>query len=746
VGSYTYVAYEATEGTDVSRGDVSRIWLARVGPGDEGQLIERLAVSPKGEIAAWPSIAEDSDGGIWVAWTACRGGKWAVMASRVEGTRAAGPVRLSRSVGLAGQARAASEGGMVCFVWAECDREGHRVVARIHDGKLGKAFTVYDGRDPVGRPDVHVAARDRLVFAWDECIGGRFAIRCREMVGTQLGAVVTLVDSVDAWEPRIAGLGGNYAVSWHQVPAGRTTGEPGVWLSSGAAPALGLAESETEDTWRVRSVSDAGGAPWIAWTTRVYGFNTRFFAKPLAGGAIDSTTGAYTIDIAMERNFMNTFDCTIGDSLAIVWDYSGSVYLAKIGLEELRAGARGGRGGAAAAAAAAAETSGPGRRGVAAPDGDWEGAATDWTSAGQTTGRRRAGVERRTICYRGDRLGVYFGDCHNHTSFSDGRAYPDMSLALARDARGLDFAAITDHDVSLMPAEFAWIETLSSLVSERGRFAVLYGFEASKGWAQNGFGHWNVLFAGAGRRGGQSGSRVLHFEEGMEPGDLYRFARRGHAIAIPHHVAKRFAPHDWTYFDPVAEPVVEICSLHGVFESHVGNEGKPDMVEGRFIENGLGRGYVFGFVGGSDSHNCFEAARVDQGLTGVYAEDLSPEAIFEAFERRRTFALTGGRVILDFRCDGHLMGEEVVRRTNSAAPLVFEAYAASADSIVSVEVVGGAGVVYAWPGAGGGAAREEVKVSAEIAPPDSQTYYYLRAATAKGDRAWSSPVWIKPRR
>src|SRR5919199_3160652 len=39
---------------------------------------------------------------------------------------------------------------------------------------------------------------------------------------------------------------------------------------------------------------------------------------------------------------------------------------------------------------------------------------------------------------------VYFGDLHNHTAYSDGYGRPEEAYAQLR-ARGLDFAAITDH-------------------------------------------------------------------------------------------------------------------------------------------------------------------------------------------------------------------------------------------------------------------------------------------------------------
>jgi hypothetical protein len=185
-----------------------------------------------------------------------------------------------------------------------------------------------------------------------------------------------------------------------------------------------------------------------------------------------------------------------------------------------------------------------------------------------------------------------------------------------------------------------------------------------------------------------------------------------------------------------------MCSLHGIFESLRGNEGRPDMMEGKFVEDGLARGYVFGFIGGSDSHDCFEAARADQGLAGVYAESLTPEAIFEAVRKRRTFALTGGGVILDFRCNGRLMGEELkVAGGSHPGALTFTGHACSPDSIISLQIMSDRQAVYESRTSG-----PEVSITWEAPAPDSQTYYYLKAATSKGDFAWSSPIWIVPQR
>jgi hypothetical protein len=168
------------------------------------------------------------------------------------------------------------------------------------------------------------------------------------------------------------------------------------------------------------------------------------------------------------------------------------------------------------------------------------------------------------------------------------------------------------------------------------------------------------------------------------------------------------------------------------------------MVEGRFVADALERGYVFGFVGGSDSHNCFKSIEMEQGLTGVYAGSLLTGNILDGITRRRTFALTGGRTILDFRCNGRLMGEELgvaASRVTGNIPLTFAGYACSADSIVSLEIVSGGQVV-----ARSEARLPEARIHWEASIPASRTYYYLRAATATGDLAWSSPIWIVPQR
>jgi len=334
---------------------------------------------------------------------------------------------------------------------------------------------------------------------------------------------------------------------------------------------------------------------------------------------------------------------------------------------------------------------------------------------------------RYTTEYEGAPLNLYFGDYHNHTSFSDGRAYPDISYLLARDVRGLDFMGVSDHDNTTTPGEFAWNCEVCDCLTRDGEYVCLYGHELSFGWAQQGFGHWNVLM---GRKG-----PMVHYEEGMTPDDLYGYVRAHDLIAIPHHVGVIWAPHSWDRFDPVAEPVVEICSIHGIYENTETCGDSVRCVKGSMVADGLARGYHFGVVGGSDFHNCFTACLYECSLTGVYAEELTRGSVLDALRRRRTYATTGSKIVLDFRCNGKFMGEEL----SADGPLHFTAFMKSEEPILRAEVVGGGSVVISED-----VGSSEASCAWDRANPGEATYFYLRVITQSGERAWSSPIYLVP--
>ncbi len=691
--AYAYVAF------DVRLNGSTRAHLCRLARGGEGRDVREEVISPEDAMSLAPSVAVGEDGTVWLAWASYRDNMWTINGCRITDMRPSPVMEISGPGGFNSQVKVVSKGGTTWFAWILWEDGVYRIMANTIDGELGRPQAIYEGADPLGRVDLQVVSEDRLVFAWDEYVDGRYAIRMREKTRDGLQPVQDVSGTAPSnnYGPSLAAGSDGILAVWNRVPLGGTECRPAARMYPGTLYEEGLDSPKHNETWRVNCFGDGEGNTWILWLNRLGHASTRMYARLIGSGGLSETCRIRFE--RQERIFMDYAECACDGNLVLAWDSHGAVALCEIELPTLKAGK---------------------------PE-SLEGERAEIPEDGYGGGTRET-IAYTTTC-DGDSVSVYFGDYHNHTSVSDGRAYPDMSMLFARDTRRLDFVCITDHDGPLMPSEFAWNNTVADMLTREGDFVCLHGFEVSQDWAENDFGHWNMLFPGP--------STIVRYEEGMTPDDLYRIAREYGAVVIPHHVAKTFAPHSWEYHDPVTEPVVEMCSLHGVFETGEGFEDDPSMVAGRFVEDGLARGYKLGFVGASDFHNCFRSLTLERGLTGVYAGSLAPEEIFEAIKHRRTFATTGCRVVVDFRCNGKFMGEEL----ETSGGIRFSGYAESPDSIASIEIVSGGDTVFETR-----VLDTSASVDWRTAAPDSETYYYLRVRTPAGGLAWSSPIWISPGR
>lgn len=75
-----------------------------------------------------------------------------------------------------------------------------------------------------------------------------------------------------------------------------------------------------------------------------------------------------------------------------------------------------------------------------------------------------------------------------------------------------------------------------------------------------------------------------------------------------------------------------------------------------FAVDTLLRGLRMGFVGGGDGH---PAPPGESGITGIYAKELTVEALWEALRLRRTIATTGAKIMIDFHVNGLPIGTSV---------------------------------------------------------------------------------------
>ncbi len=319
----------------------------------------------------------------------------------------------------------------------------------------------------------------------------------------------------------------------------------------------------------------------------------------------------------------------------------------------------------------------------------------------------------------------------------------DEGFRRARDVFHDDFYALTDHDSfvrqKLLTAEYEEQKALVDRFYEPGRFVPIYAQEwttARVGAAPHGYGHKNLYSLAP--------DHPLFDHTNPRWRDtpaLFAELRRLGMIAIPHHIG--WTGVDWENHDPEIQPLVEICSGHGVFE-FFGNEPIPHRggLPGNFVQDGLARGLRFGLVGGSDQHGliwhhgiCWKRNSYRAGLTGVYAPALTREAIFEAFRARRTFATTGVKLRPELQVEGLLPGEEGALEK----PPLVQVDVLALERIRWITVVRNGEDIRRY---GGEARHSRFSFRDTSLAPGQTAWYYLRVQLESGNMAWTSPVWV----
>ncbi|MEA3401939.1 MAG: DUF3604 domain-containing protein [Armatimonadota bacterium] len=385
-------------------------------------------------------------------------------------------------------------------------------------------------------------------------------------------------------------------------------------------------------------------------------------------------------------------------------------------------------------------------------------------------------VSNPILVTKHDQAQLYFGVIHGHTHCSDGTGSVRDYYACMRDDNRLDFGAVGDHDHDYETGEKQWrqIQEVTAESNEPGRFVTLLGYEWAK-WRRNGAGDRNVYYDADHKPMYRSGD-----EHYPTPPELFEALDDHRAIVIPHHSASVGNFCDWSDHDPEKERLVEIYSVWGSSECSV-HDGNPfpmrptglpargfadvpmdsgEAPEG-FVQRGLAMGRRLGFVGGGDDHlghpgdpiaSGAEPFRYRDGLMGVWAPELTRQAIFQAMYDRHTYATTGARMIVLFRVAGAFMGDEIelAERPELTDARTVEAFIAGETKLSQVEVVRNNEVVHTQR-------LDDPQFSLEWVdeePPEPLAlthceegepefvFYYLRVLQSDGQMGWASPVWI----
>ncbi len=341
---------------------------------------------------------------------------------------------------------------------------------------------------------------------------------------------------------------------------------------------------------------------------------------------------------------------------------------------------------------------------------------------------------------------VYWGDVHGHTGLSDGKGSVDDYFQYARDVSQLDFVIVTDHDFGnaapwRMPKkDWTLTQDGADRYTVNGRFVAIAGYEWTsqpKYWTAE-----EQIFEGPPR---YYNHKNVYFLSHVD----YLFSAKDAAYGNPDLLAATVRKHGGLIHNchPTQEPegrdqfAYDAACSDVIVNTEMGpdrmryNGKEYNLYWETVVRTCLTRGGKTGLVGGTDTHEGKPAAR-----TAVLARELTRPAVFEALQHRRNYAVTNARIVVDFRINGHLMGEEIAIE---GKPRIM-AHIQGTDRIEEVVLIRDGTILHLLQ-PGTPAAQLEYEDSAL----GGSSYYYLRVTQADKDehgnpsQAWSSPIWVK---
>jgi hypothetical protein len=369
---------------------------------------------------------------------------------------------------------------------------------------------------------------------------------------------------------------------------------------------------------------------------------------------------------------------------------------------------------------------------------------------------------------------LFFGELHCHTEHSyDAFGTLDEFYGHARRTAGLDFAAATDHmtfatgrpgyaehpacdpdyPFEEFPARWRAIAEAARRHHEPGEFVTFLGVEAdSVGHA----GHRNVYFM-------NDDEPPVRLPAWPPPaGFLAEWVRGRNVLVIPHHPPIGWGPGIFRdrkglvygELPDEVQPAVEIYSRHGGSEHLDCRRPLRGQIPGHFVRDFLAAGHRFGFIAGSDSHQCnpgtsrqeggpFKTLQYRSGLAAVWARALTREAIWEAIFARRCYATTYPRFVLRFRVNDLFMGQAGAAEW----PRRVRIELSSPVDINEIEIVRNNEVVHIFPPTGHPPMPAEPEGVFEFVDEKptgrAEDFYYVRVTSRSDERAWASPVFAK---
>lgn len=312
-----------------------------------------------------------------------------------------------------------------------------------------------------------------------------------------------------------------------------------------------------------------------------------------------------------------------------------------------------------------------------------------------------------------DRPNLYRGEVHAHTLESDGSGTPEEAMTYARDVGKVDYFAVTDHCCYLVQEDLDRQKMVADRFNEDGKFAALYGYEAS--WGNRDFyGHMNVL-----------GAPWFAAADKNSLYDIYdKLVADPFAIAMFNHPCDR-----WGDFNSFGGYTKERDARVALAEI------KREEFDGHYAL-ALSRGWHVSPVSNEDNHKKDWTTRTTgTGVALAYA--LTRDNIMDAFRRGRTYSTMDNTMKLYYRVNGAWLGSRLQNPKQLTAEV--EITTERVEGIGTVELVSEDNIVIARAEAG---LRRRFAWRVDFNPDFD--YYYIRVRNGELYTV-TSPVYVEGR-
>lgn len=351
---------------------------------------------------------------------------------------------------------------------------------------------------------------------------------------------------------------------------------------------------------------------------------------------------------------------------------------------------------------------------------------------------------------------IYWWGRHVHTSFShDGSQTPTWAYNYAQEDWQLDVFSLSDHCQSV-ENNWTYQRDLPAQYSNN-YFVALNGYEYGRNSID---GHRNIIFKNSTNTTVYCSVKYNNdpaIIAGYDVWNLSDMYYNDDVFLTYHHTLDSIPVQGfrWQNNSNAGErrlhKMIEVYGWHGSSEYrdnpyliHGASSKQLDPSYESSMREGLQKGYRLGIVAGTDNHfgggYGITGTRFFypyNGITAIYAKNLTVDGIWDALKNRRTYGTTNARAIIEFKTsNGYMMGSRTFMRNITLSVRVVGT--GTIDTIVIMR--NGTDQVYTYSGT---SFDERFNwTDTNVSNRSLYSYYLWFNQTDGVTYGWASPIWI----